>query len=746
MVREEFVKNEDILVITHNNHNGRNTRAEYQLLRGFSVHMKYFLYLRRSFTRAWREHLLLVLLLSCAMSLPLCMSIMESSYVHAALEDNVRRGVVHDIRIENAVPGDEVYFREYEDAAVFWEDGNLYIDAHHTLTKETCSQFGDRAREIAKAHPERDWLVNSLAGLQNEEAWYRFPQKYHIAAGGFAAFLVCLTYGNYWLRKRTEIGRLTAIGAQNYQIAAMYFMHFAMLLVCAAAASLSLTAAFLWILTRRFLGYTMTDATEMYFARLPLFRFSVEWSRIVVRIGGIWLIAVLFFAMIFPLCAGGKSVRELLSPVIRKPIVPLSRKKFLPLLFCGIFRRRNNTKRILCAILAIPMLVGSLLLLQLREDPEKLRSDIPEYGFSVFLDARRCSRNTDDLRKLAEIPGVAAIADITERTSEEYVVCGDGAAQKYGYNNEQIYGYKPFLCAWENLKAPPEEMEGKVVYQAAFCRENAPAEYEIGTILECRKAGGGSQYIRIDRYVEETECAEILSVSGVFARRNPESSAALYTYEKDAEKDHDGENAVFLGLYDMFLFLRPEDWKTLNDFQRVDSFQVQITDLTMADAVENAILAYFGSGDILFFENHYADHLAAYRRAVGMNLLYTTLSVLLYVFFAVITTLSLIDYAMAHKNTIRILHMQGAPHGAILAAFAEIMLPPGLLTCAAVWAIVPPVVREYYRLRGYTEAFIAKLDMGFTGGGVAVLIAAVAVFVLPVLCTVARLLRELDDA
>ena len=42
--------------------------------------MRYFIYLKRSLTRAWRSHLLLILLLACAISLPMGVSILRASY------------------------------------------------------------------------------------------------------------------------------------------------------------------------------------------------------------------------------------------------------------------------------------------------------------------------------------------------------------------------------------------------------------------------------------------------------------------------------------------------------------------------------------------------------------------------------------------------------------------------------------------------------------------------------------------
>ena len=161
---------------------------------------------------------------------------------------------------------------------------------------------------------------------------------------------------------------------------------------------------------------------------------------------------------------------------------------------------------------------------------------------------------------------------------------------------------------------------------------------------------------------------------------------------------------------------------------------------------EKEILALFMPRDIDVFQNYNTGYETELNRIIGMNLLYTTLSALLFAFFATITTLSLIDYAASHRETIRLLHMQGASHRSIVAAFVEIMLPPGILTCAAVWAIVTPVEREYYRLRGYSDALMAKLGVRMIDDPWYLLaaVAVVAVFVAPVMGTVIRELRRLD--
>ena len=90
--------------------------------------MRYFVYLKRSLTRAWRSHLLLILLLACAISLPMGVSILRASYQRG---DTLQAEFVsggHHIGIYNAQPGDEAYFENLPGGTAVWEDGKLYID------------------------------------------------------------------------------------------------------------------------------------------------------------------------------------------------------------------------------------------------------------------------------------------------------------------------------------------------------------------------------------------------------------------------------------------------------------------------------------------------------------------------------------------------------------------------------------------------------------------------------------------
>ena len=253
-------------------------------------------------------------------------------------------------------------------------------------------------------------------------------------------------------------------------------------------------------------------------------------------------------------------------------------------------------------------------------------------------------------------------------------------------------------------------------------------QYEIGTVLS----------LHTDARVHNARSAKVQIIGYV----DPDKA-----YEKRLELNEGDEEIAKNGFRnEIYLYCRGSDLRDITENESCNSFRIYLTHVSYNQSVEDAIFDYFTPEQLGLYLNNYTDKEVAYNRAVGMNLLYTTLSALLFAFFATITTLSLIDYAASHRETIRLLHMQGASHRSIVAAFVEILLPPAILTCAAVWAIVTPVEREYYRLRGYTDALMAKMDLRMIDDPRYLLaaVAVVAVFVAPAVVTVARELRRLE--
>ena len=297
-----------------------------------------------------------------------------------------------------------------------------------------------------------------------------------------------------------------------------------------------------------------------------------------------------------------------------------------------------------------------------------------------------------------------------------YWIIDDRSKNTLQYLNIFHNGYETNIYVDDTLENfTYETASGERIYPVSLVGDNAHTLYSIGDRLELWLYGRKSIWIEI---------TDILP--GEYTLKESEN----YVAEEEI----------------MRLYCSEAVYQEIDTIQALRCIWIQMDDRFSAWDKEKEILALFMPRDIDVFQNYNTGYETELNRIIGMNLLYTTLSALLFAFFAIITTLSLIDYAASHRETIRLLHMQGASHRSIVAAFVEIMLPPGLLTCAAVWAIVTPVEREYYRLRGYSDALMAKLDLRMIDDPWYLLaaVAVVAVFVAPVMGTVIRELRRLD--
>ena len=449
------------------------------------------------------------------------------------------------------------------------------------------------------------------------------------------------------------------------------------------------------------------------------------------------LLAVAFLAFaIWLLIAQKSGIRLLLQNGGWRPLLKIRQKTGALL---RMFLRRRVLRVCLCILIAVPLLVGSVLLLQLRRSEEEYLADAPEYALRVFL---RMSQYVT-VSRVVPLLQMEGIADIVPQCMEigftPYYILDRKVPPSVDAETGttiQLPGFRAEVSGCADVTGAPYIAEdGNQHYMVAVDCLNtsymAPLErteedmvrYQVGDVLQLWTFGEEITSLEVEKVLNETEAAVLREK----------------LYRNGMEKE---EPLIYnsVGIY-----FRPEDYLQRIGDQVVLSINVKLEKGKSSFVMQERLYDYFHKEDLAFIENCADEFEVGYRMLLGNNILYTIFSLLLFAFFAVITTLSLIDYAASHADTLRLLHMQGASHRAIVAAFVEIMLPPGILTCAAVWAIVTPVEREYYRLRGYTDAYMPQLGIRLDDPlYLAAALAVVAVFVAPVICTVVRQLRRLD--
>ena len=721
--------------------------------------MQYFLYLRRSLTRVWRAHVLLVLLLSVAISLPICLSIVDSSKLHGekAFVEHHTQG--HNVRIHGATPGDEACFAALRGGFAVWDGDILYVDRteDNPLRFENGNPVSDSfAVDVWRLADgaDRGLSAEILETFMMDTPQSYFSPKIWAAVLLFSAVLQGFSCHLFVGRQTPDLLRLQAIGAQKTQLLHLLLAEGAIHQLSAAGLATLLSAGGLKLLSDRFLGMTLLNKPIVQTSALQWTVFSCDYVKICVFLALNTAFSLLFHVfLLFFTVLREKRARHPRALLQLRNSARLLHRVFL----------RNQPLRIAAFIpIAVPVLVGAVLLCQMRLSLETSTYDSGNSAITVALRSTAEGRLESELEPLRQIPGVAAISPLyTDNIS--YFALDERALGTQLSGNTVYHGFQARLISDAQMAVPEEEARIYAYIDLAECaylveNANGTGQYDLAEqALEgyvntywVRNEEGKGAYDRVPIAYAEATAIELLCFGNRTLRLDIAKILDADT-AKEKRQTHfanDPENKRWIDTPGavMYIYLRPEDYEIVHDFREVSGFDVQLTAGTSSQEVVDAIYAAFEKGEIAYLLNRAADKEVAYNRAVGMNLLYTTLSALLFAFFAIITTLSLIDYAASHRETIRLLHMQGASHRSIVAAFVEIMLPPGILTCAAVWAIVTPVEREYYRLRGYSDALMAKLGVRMIDDPWYLLaaVAVVAVFVAPVMGTVIRELRRLD--
>ena len=691
--------------------------------------MQYFLYLRRSLTRAWREHLLLVLLVTCAMAFPICLSILDAGYVQGLVAQNFQWSRGHGAVVHNAEPGDEELFSSVKGAVPVWEEGRLWLDrtADNPIVYDENGEINLTDdfhmlpwRAVGQAG-RTDLFIEFVEDPCRAVPEHEFSPGIRYTVFGFAAITMLTAYFSFWYNHTSDMQKLHQIGATNGQLACLRFVEMLIHQLAASGLSVLLSIVAVRVLTEKYIGLDMRGVDENVNTSIKWFVFAVPVGEILGVLCGLLAVSSLLFTIWHILYWLRHRCLTMASPL--RPRIRLWAAVFPSWLLQHVFRRRSIWRVYLCTILIVPMLTCAILLLQLRKPAEEMRGEAPEYAISVMLNNASYAVWPDELTFLSELPGVDEVR-CKFHPITRYILRDDTVEMTHGDYDVVIHGLQTKIYADESLELPEPEVrtDGAKIYSVAINnRENPIREYRVGDELEMTlPSDAGTIYLRVAAVLDPAEAAE---------------------REKGLPTVGRGDS-----LYQNTLHFRPVDFGEITQIQDVAGFFIRMKDLSRTQSVMDAVLDFFQGNSLLLVQNQYAEYEVAYNRAVGMNLLYTTLSLLLFAFFAIITTLSLIDYAASHRETIRLLHMQGASHRSIVAAFVEIMLPPGILTCAAVWAIVTPVEREYYRLRGYSDALMAKLGVRMIDDPWYLLaaVAVVAVFVAPVMGTVIRELRRLD--
>ena len=682
-------------------------------------------------------------MLTFVISMPLCLSIIDASSLNGLSQQNYHSTRNHNAWIHNAEPGDETIFQGYEDKFFpVWDEGELYINRTQNFPMQRDPVYG------TLIYDDFDTIVWNLAfqsgkaiqpelleGYIQDVSHSMFSPKIWLAVIGMAGLIVAACEGIYWGKRTGELGQLSSIGASPVQITLLFLAQFLLLHLLSFALGTAISTYTSRAIIERFFQVDMRDTSEAYRSAFWVI-YAVDWAVVAKLLLILFAVAALVFS-VWLLTVQQTDIRMLTQNGIVRPLWKIRRKLGM---LIRLFLRRRVLRVCVCILIAVPMLAGSVLLLQLRQSEEDYLANAPEYPLRVSLKLSRYI-TISKILPLLQLDGVADIVpQCLEQDFTPYYILDRKVPPSVDYETGetiQLPGFhltigtnadvtgKPYIDTNGNLRYMVAVDCVNTSYAAPRYRtEEDMVRYQVGDVLQMWAFGDEIIYLEVEKVLTEEEAAKLRAENMT-----------------DAETEEEALPYNTVGVY-----FRTEDYLQIIGDQVVLAVDVKLNEGESSYVMQEKLYQYFHKEDIASITNRADEFEIGYRKLVGSNILYTIFAALLFLFFATITSLSLIDYAASHRETLRLLHMQGASHRAIIAAFVEILLPPAILTCAAVWAIVTPVEREYYRLRGYTDALMAKMDLRMIDDPRYLLaaLAVAAVFVVPAVVTVARELRRLE--
>lgn len=222
--------------------------------------MEYLVYLRRSLRRRPARHLTILVIMTCALVLPLLFSIYLDSSEYGECQQLISWTKGETFHINNAREEDCAIFADMEGLSTpYFEDGVIYmhiLDDGQWQDEGTMAYYGDQlAQRMEQAGADRMGIA--VHNYYNAHGISKDPQtiKGRRVIWAFSVFVMVLSalviksaYQSHLRRFRSDIGVLCSCGADNSQISAIFLVEFFFLFVLSAVSAVVISAVVMKLL------------------------------------------------------------------------------------------------------------------------------------------------------------------------------------------------------------------------------------------------------------------------------------------------------------------------------------------------------------------------------------------------------------------------------------------------------------------------------------------------------------------
>ena len=626
--------------------------------------MRYFLYLRRCFTRAAREQMLLLLVMVLSISLPITMSVLYDSYVYGDEQeflDHTKGG--HTVRVENVAADEVAFFAVFEDYTQIYsaEEEVLFLDPPPEVDFNddpmALTQFDFRLQELLAEIKEVDgndrlqqYIFPNLDYREEVKIEYRW---FTVALLAFSLFTECAIYTLYLHKHTKDHGALLAMGATRGQLCLLTTTHLSLLILFGILCSTVLSVAGMRVLIERFFAAATNPSVWILFHYSP---------------GTILVLCAICF--VIPLCYGvlcgafllRRPVRQLLGAdssgektrhyrkacrVQRDPTTLLS----------GLFRRRCNRRVFLSAAVLLPVVILVLFLSVYQS--AQYNAKMEEDSYDLVVSSTRYMLDTYEPPYFteAEMDRIAQAADATichvhhSLSRSSFMIIPRTRAKSGNARRQQTQ----LMVFCGDVQTPP------VGSETGLSEEGYPIYHAVIHTNGYAWEVGEQKLVAVDtRPFQPSE--EDLTDDGYVKKKR----SGMYIVADEVVETEEIAGGM------PYAYLYGDAYEELTAGNEIDSFALTLRDpSTHASAV--AALTALSEEIPLSVIDYTVSNTIAARRAQGEVIFASTIAAFLLIFYAILIAAILREYFDSQRRSVRTLYTIGADEKSIDKAYLRQM-------------------------------------------------------------------------
>ncbi len=698
--------------------------------------MNYLIYLKRSFKLRLKRHMILHVILTCAIILPLIISIYRDSIIFGQqlLVKHYTHGQTYHIL--NAKLEHLEYFKSIPGLSSFYEDNTIFInimsveDANNPVRKE---EFNKTLISVLDEIKDEKLILSDMSHFGSDESYDMFPNQLLFVNAFimlFSLIIVQSAYKNHLDKFTPDIGILVSCGAKNDQIQKIFLYELLITFLTSVLSAVSISSVLMYILFHYFLQ--VKDVGNLTWL---IFRINPINLLLHILAFGIVLLLVIVFClkkklkqtsikMLNSYESGEKAKHYSKMMTIENSSVKSLGK---------LLSHRTKRQFINCLMISIPITITVIfifnyLIINIENISKKPDFEITIHENALISNDKGISK--DDISFVKNIAGIKNVKEELNLSTTKYIIKDDrmeGYALVVNGNDRYSQTFiRPYNDIEDSLKSKDFSLDK---YNVAVNKNHEYLKYKIGD--------------KIYLYLNEIRLSDEFIIHDENEQSNPNvehehSAEGLLTISKPIELtvvqllDYEWTDRMFP------IYFTDEMFLELTRGEAIYTLQLKLDVPSESDEIVSVIQSKF-DGIEYTITNNYEIYEKNSESSTGVYIMALVIFGIMFVFILVILHVKLSDYVETQSKNIRLFYILGASKSDIYDSYMQLPLNISMFSIVVSFIIGLGFCNLFFRNTGYH----LLLNITTTVIHLIITMLILAAYIAPVHSTLKKKLKQL---